>query len=87
MYLQSSSHTSSHPSSSDMFAFPSSSPSSSSSSAPLAQMYSAYIRWRAHDKEKVRTRPGLDVSLDTRLEAVQAAGGPLAVELGEKGDW
>ena len=55
--------------------------SSTSSSTLLFQMYSAYLLWRAHDKEKVTTRPGLAVSIDTREQAVLSAGGALAVRM------
>lgn len=57
----------------------SSSPSSFSSTS-MKKIYSAYLLWRAHDKVKVRTRPGLEVSVDTRIEAIQAASGPLALK-------
>jgi hypothetical protein len=31
------------------------------SSTLTKQMYNAYLRWRAHDREKVKSRPGLEV--------------------------
>lgn len=53
------------------------------SCAPANRLYAAYRRWRAHDREKIKTRPGVEVSLDTRVKAIQSAGGPVAVSLGE----
>ena len=51
-----------------------------SSSTSIMKMYSAYLLWRAHDKEKVPSRPGIYISVDTRIEAIQAACGPLALK-------
>ena len=50
--------------------------------APVKWLYAAYRRWRAHDREKIRTRPGIEVSLDTRVKALREAGGPIAEALG-----
>ena len=50
--------------------------------APVKWLYAAYRRWRAHDREKIRTRPGIEVSLDTRVKALREAGGPTAGALG-----
>jgi SPRY domain-containing SOCS box protein 3 len=52
------------------------------SSELTKQMYNAYLRWRAHDREKVKSRPGLDVAIDTRQEAIISAGGILAAPNG-----
>lgn len=52
--------------------------------APVKWLYAAYRRWRAHDREKIRTRPGIEVSLDTRVKALREAGGPTAEALGTR---
>ena len=44
-------------------------------------MYHGYLRWRAHDKEKVKSRPGIEVAIDLRLEAIQKAAGPAVLAL------
>ena len=54
--------------------------STSSSLTSVMKMYNAYLLWRAHDKEKVPSRPGIYVSVDTRIEAIQSACGPLALK-------
>jgi hypothetical protein len=53
-----------------------------STCSPVKHLYAAYRRWRAHDREKIRTRPGVEVSLDTRLRAIVEAAGPVAEALG-----
>lgn len=52
--------------------------SSSSAQFPpelIKQMYRAYINWRGHDKELVRSRAGLEVAVDTRRSSVFASAG------------
>jgi hypothetical protein len=47
--------------------------------APLvSEMYRGYLLWRSHGKEKIKTRPGLEVEIDKHAEAIQRAAGPLA---------
>jgi len=39
----------------------------------VQKIYDAYVRWRQHDLVIVKSRPGIDVAIDTRSDAVRRA--------------
>jgi hypothetical protein len=43
----------------------------------ISKMYDAYLRWRQHDLVIITSRSGIDVAIDTRIDAVLRAAQPV----------